>query len=126
MELERNVVLISLEDYKELIAENIALKEKLTSLKTRASKKIEEEVKYSLIDALKIDETKNWLNCKDMSKILNQFGPSWSYKYESIAYDSVILTEVEVKRMTAEVIISQLQSHLKDLLELEESKNESL
>lgn len=112
-----NQVTLSLEEYKELLIENVTLKAKMEALKVKAYKKLEDEIEENLIRNLSKEETINWLN-QSKDKVLSKFGP-YNWAYTSIAADLCVIDEKELKEMAAVLITRMLDSHLRDFSEQE-------
>lgn len=116
-----NQVTMSLEEYTKIILEKQKLELQLKALSKKAERKIEEEVKDSLINNLNKEDTIKWLN-EEPKKIVSQFCP-YSWTFTSIANDVLIFNEQELKDMAVTVISKMLNSHLNDILEREEQSN---
>lgn len=112
-----NQVTMSLEEYTEIILEKQRLELKLKALIKEAERKIEEVVMDSLINDLDKEDTEKWLK-EDPKKLLAQFGPS-TWRLTSIASDTLVFNETEIRDMTVTIILEMLNSHLNDILERE-------
>lgn len=113
-----NTVTMSLEDYTNLIKENILLKAKIDGLKRNATNALEDQILDSRINTLNKEEALRWLDANN-KELIEKFSSASSWRFESIARECLVLDKEEVKTLCCELIKRMINSRLQDLIAAE-------
>lgn len=116
-----NQVIMSLEDYTNLITENVLLRAKMASMKQRAETRLEGEVKASYINGLGKDKVISYIEEKNKNAVLNAlFDYNSSWFWESISKEVCVVTAEEAKDMAYAIVMKCLNDRLADINSAEE------
>ena len=116
-----NTVTMSLEEYTKLVVENTMLKNKIEGLKLQAEKNVVERIREHLIDNLNKEETLKFLDASD-KVLLNKFSEDYSWTWDSIARQSLVMSPEEVRNCAVFQIKKMLNAHLGYLTEKEDAQ----
>lgn len=114
-----NTVTMSLEEYTAIIKENILLKNKIEGLKRNAYRNIDEHIHDGSISTLNKEQALAWLD-RSAKDLLDKFSSNYSWTWESIANDCLVMSVEEIKTCVVERIKSQINSRLNDLISEEQ------
>lgn len=118
-----NTVTMSLEEYTAIIKENILLKNKIEGLKRNAYRSIDEHIHDGSIRSLSKAEALAWLDKKD-NELLDKFSSNYTWTWENIANDCLVMSVEEIKSCVVDRIKSQINCRLNDLIEIEKDSNQ--
>ena len=122
-----SVVTMSLEEYTKLVVENTTLKNKLQALKSKAIDKAFEEIHDSYIERIPTSEDAIKYMEYSVEALLGKFASTYSWTWRNIASESYgIVTEAEIKELTASEIKQRIDYRCKDLIESEKEVKENV